>query len=103
MDAVTVCGGGLRKMTRKRYIKLLMGKHELSRDEARARAARFVSTKNKFDVCNKISKAIGGKSRIGTISYAEVWDDDVQIYTWVKKRALEIEFEEKFKQWKTSR
>lgn len=90
-------------MTRKKYIKLLMGKLELSRNEARARAAGFVSTKNKVDVCNKISKAIGEKSRIGTISYTESWDDDVQIYTWVKKRALEIEFEEKFKSWKTSR
>lgn len=90
-------------MTRKRYIKLLMGKLELSRNEARARAAGFVSIKNKLDACDKISKAIGEKMRIGTISYAEAWDDDVQSYTWVKKRALEIELEEKFKSWKTSR
>ena len=90
-------------MTRKRYIKLLMGKLELSRNEARDRAARFVSIKNQLDACDKVSKAIGGKMRIGTISYAETWDADVQSYTWVKKRALEIEFEEKFKQWKTSR
>lgn len=90
-------------MTRKRYIKLLMGKLELSRDEARDRAAGFVCTKNELDACNKNSKALGEKTRMGTISYAESWDDDVQIYTWIKKRALEIEFEEKFKQWKTSR
>ena len=90
-------------MTRKRYIKLLMGKLELSRNEARRRAARFVSIKNKLDACDKVSKAIGGEMRIGTISYAEAWDIDVQVYTWVKKRALEIEFEEKFKSWKTSR
>lgn len=90
-------------MTRKRYIKLLMGKLELSRNEARRRAARFVSIKNKLDACEKNSKALGKKMRIGTISYAEAWDDDVQSYTWVKKRALEIEFEEKFKSWKTSR
>ena len=43
------------------------------------------------------------KTRIGTISYAEAWYNDVQSYTWVKKRALEIELEEKFKSWKTSR
>ena len=90
-------------MTRKKYIKLLMGKLELSRNEARDRAARVVCTKNKCDASNKISKVIGGKTRIGTISYAEAWDNDVQSYTWVKKRALEIEFEEKFKQWKTLR
>lgn len=90
-------------MTRKRYIKLLMGKHELSRNEARARAARFVSIKNKLDACDKISKALGKKTRLGTVSYAEAWDDDVQIYTWVKRRVLEIELEEKFKSWKTSR
>lgn len=90
-------------MTRKRYIKLLMGKLELSRNEARDRAARFVSINNKLDAFDKVSKAIGGEIRIGTFSYAEAWDIDVQVYTWVKKRALEIEFEEKFKQWKTSR
>lgn len=90
-------------MTKKRFIKLLMGKLELSRNDARDRAAGFVYNKNKFDACDKISKAIGGKTRIGTISYAEAWDNDVQSYTWVKKRASEIEFEEKFKQWKTSR
>lgn len=90
-------------MTRKRYIKLLMGKLELSRNEARDRAAGVVCTKNKLDACDKVSKAIGGEMRIGTISYAEAWDIDVQVYTWVKKRALEIEFEEKFKSWKTLR
>ena len=84
-------------MTKKRFIKLLMGKLELSRNEARDRAARFVYNKNKFDACDKVSKAIGEKTRIGTISYAEAWDNDVQSYTWVKKRALEIELEEKFK------
>ena len=36
-------------MTRKRYIKLLMGKLELSRNEARDRAARIVSIKNELD------------------------------------------------------
>lgn len=90
-------------MTRKKYIKLLMGKLELSRNEARGRAASVVYTKRQLDESNKTSKALGEKTRIGTISYAESWDDDVQIYTWVKKRALEIEFEEKFKSWKTSR
>ena len=90
-------------MTRKRYIKLLMGKLDLSRNEARDRAASVVYIKRRIDESNKASKMLGGKTRIGTISYAEAWDDDVQIYTWVKKRALEIEFEEKFKQWKTSR
>lgn len=90
-------------MTRKRYIKLLMGKLELSHDEARARAARVVCAKNKFDASDKTLKALGKKTRIGTISYAEAWDNDVQSYTWVKKRASEIEFEEKFEQWKTSR
>lgn len=90
-------------MTRKKYIKLLMGKLELSRNEARDRAASVVYTKRQLDESNKTSKALGEKTRIGTISYAESWDDDVQIYTWVKKRALEIEFEEKFKSWKTSR
>lgn len=84
-------------MTRKKYIKLLMGKLDLSRNEARDRAARFVSLKNIFDAWDKISKATGGKMRIGTISYAEAWDNDVQSYIWVKKRALEIELEEKFK------
>lgn len=90
-------------MTRKKYIKLLMGKLELSRNKARARAAGVVCAKNKLDACDKNSKALGKKTRLGTVSYAEAWDDDVQIYIWVKKRALEIELEEKFKQWKTSR
>ena len=90
-------------MTRKRYIKLLMGKLELSRNEARDRAARVVCTKNKFDASDKTLKALGKKTRLGTVSYAEAWDDDVQSYTWVKKRALEIKLEEKFKPWKTSR
>lgn len=90
-------------MTRKRYIKLLMGKLELSRNKARERAASVVYTKRRLDESNKTSKALGKKTRAGTLSYAEAWDDDVQIYTWVKKRALEIEFEEKFKLWKTSR
>lgn len=90
-------------MTRKKYIKLLMGKLELSRNEARERAAGVVYTKRQLDESNKTSKALGEKTRIGPISYAEAWDDDVQIYTWVKKRALEIEFEEKFKSWKTLR
>ena len=90
-------------MTRKRYIKLLMGKLELSRNEARDRAARIVSIKNELDACEKNSKALGEKTRIGTISYAEAWYNDVQSYTWVKKRALEIQSEEKFKSWKTSR
>jgi hypothetical protein len=90
-------------MTRKRYIKLLMGKLELSRNEARDRAARVVCTKNKFDASDKTLKALGKKTRLGTVSYAEAWDDDVQSYTWVKKRALEIKLEEKFKSWKTSR
>lgn len=90
-------------MTRKKYIKLLMGKLELSRNEARERAANVVYTKRQLEESNKTSKALGEKTRVGTISYAEAWDDDVQIYTWVKKRALEIEFEEKFKSWKTLR
>ena len=90
-------------MTRKRYIKLLMGKLELSRDKARDGAASVVYIKSRIDESNKASKMLGGKTRIGTISYAEAWDNDVQSYTWVKKRALEIEFEEKFKSWKTSR
>lgn len=60
-------------MTRKKYIKLLMGKLELSRNEARDRAARVVCTKNKLDACEKNSKALGKKMRIGTISYAEAW------------------------------
>ena len=84
-------------MTRKRYIKLLMGKLELSRNEARDRAARVVYIKGRIDESNKTSKMLGGKTRIGTISYAEAWNNDVQSYTWVKKRALEIELEEKFK------
>ena len=91
------------KRDKKRFIKRLMVELDLSRNEARDRAARVVCTKNKFDACDKTSKALGEKTRAGTISYAEAWDDDVQIYTWVKKRALEIEFEEKFKSWKTLR
>lgn len=90
-------------MTRKRYIKLLMGKHELSRNRARDRAAMIVDIKNKVDVCNKNAKAHGENARTRTFSYAEAWEDDDQIYTWVKRRALEIEFEEKFKSWKTSK
>ena len=66
-------------MTRKKYIKLLMGKLELSRNEARERAAEVVCTKNELDASNKNSKALGEKTRIGTISYAESWDDDVQV------------------------
>lgn len=90
-------------MTRKRYIKLLMGKLELSRNEARDRAAEVVCTKNKLDASDKNSKALGKKTRIGTLSYAEAWDAEVQAYTWVKTRALELILEEKFKLWKTSR
>lgn len=48
-------------MTRKRYIKLLMGKLELSRNEARDRAARVVCAKNKFDARDKTLKALGEK------------------------------------------
>lgn len=84
-------------MTRKRYIKLLMGKLELSCDKAREGAASVVYTKRRIDESNKTSKMLGGKTRIRTISYAEAWDNDVQSYIWVKKRALEIELEEKFK------
>ena len=40
-------------MRRKRYIKLLMGKLELSRNEAREGAAEVVCTKNKLDASNK--------------------------------------------------
>lgn len=72
-------------MTRKKYIKLLMGKLELSRNEARDSAASVVYIKSRIDESNKISKMLGEKTRIGTISYAESWDDDVQSYTWVKK------------------
>ena len=72
-------------MTRKRYIKLLMGKLELSRDEARDSAASVVYIKRRIDESNKTSKVLGKKTRIGTISYAESWDNDVQSYTWVKK------------------
>ena len=49
-------------MTRKKYIKLLMGKLELSRNEARDRAARIVSIKNELDACEKNSKALGKKN-----------------------------------------
>jgi hypothetical protein len=80
-----------------------MGKLELSRNEARERAASVVYTKRQLDESNKTSKALGKKTRLGTISYAEAWDAEVQAYIWVKKRALEIEFKEKFKLWKTSR
>lgn len=90
-------------MRRKRYIKLLMGKLELSRDEAREGAAEVVCTKNKLDASNKNSKALGEKTRAGTLTYAEVWDAEMQAYIWDKKRALEIELKEKFKPWKTSR
>ena len=64
-------------MTRKKYIKLLMGKLELSRDEARDRAAKVVCIKNKLDASDKNSKALGEKKRMGTFSYAEAWDDMV--------------------------
>lgn len=90
-------------MTRKRYIKLLMGKLELSRNEARDRAASVVYTKRRIDESNKTSKVLGEKKRAGTLTYAEAWDAEMQAYIWVKKRALEIEFEEKFKSWKTLR
>ncbi len=58
-------------MTRKRYIKLLMGKLELSRNETRERAANVVYTKRQLEESNKTSKALGEKTRVGTISYAE--------------------------------
>lgn len=75
-------------MTRKRYIKLLMGKLELSRDKARDGAASVVYIKRRIDESNKTSKMLGVKTRIGTISYAEAWYNDVQSYTWAKLKSL---------------
>lgn len=76
------------KRDKKRFIKLLMGKLELSRNEARDRAARVVCTKNKFGARDKTLKALGEKKRIGTISYAEAWCNDVQSYTWIKLKSV---------------
>lgn len=75
-------------MTRKRYIKLLMGKLELSRDKARDGAASVVYIKRRIDESNKTSKMLGVKTRIGTISYAEAWYNDVQSYTWAKLKSV---------------
>lgn len=75
-------------MTRKRYIKLLMDKLELSRDKARDGAASVVYIKRRIDESNKTSKMLGGKTRIGTISYAEAWCNDVQSYTWIKLKSV---------------
>lgn len=75
-------------MTRKRYIKLLMGKLELSHDKARDGAASVVYIKRRIDESNKTSKMLGVKTRIGTISYAEAWYNDVQSYTWAKLKSV---------------
>lgn len=75
-------------MTKKRFIKLLMGKLELSRNEARDGAASVVYIKRRIDESNKTSKMLGVKTRIGTISYAEAWYNDVQSYTWAKLKSV---------------
>ena len=75
-------------MTKKRYIKLLMGKLELSRDKARDGAASVIYIKSRIDESNKISKMLSEKTRIGTISYAEAWQNDVQSCTWSKLKSV---------------
>lgn len=56
-------------MTRKRYIKLLMGKLDLSRNEARENARAVMRTKAYADQSNHRTKYWGGNARRPQISY----------------------------------
>lgn len=90
-------------MTRKRYIKLLMGKLDLSRNEARDRVARWQETKKQLDDFNHDAKKRGEKTVFWDTSYKAAYDKDVQCYIFVQKSVLEIKLEEKFELWKTLR
>lgn len=93
----------MRVMTRKRYIKLLMGKLDLSRNEARDRVARWQATTKQLDDFNHDAKKRGEKTVLWDTSYKAAYDRDVWCYIYVQKSILELILEEKFKSWKTSR
>ena len=75
-------------MTRKRYIKLLMGCQGYSRNEARREAHAVTRHKALIDKNNHKIKSFGGDARIPQASYKENYDCDVMLGG--KKRIEEL-------------
>lgn len=61
-------------MTRKRYIKLLMGRQGYSRNEARREARAEARYKALVDKNNQKIKSFGGDARRPQVSYKESYD-----------------------------
>lgn len=61
-------------MTRKRYIKLLMGRQGYSRNEARREARTVARHKALVDKNNQKIKSFGGDARRPQVSYNECYD-----------------------------
>lgn len=66
-------------MTRKRYIKLLMGRQGYSRNEARQEACTVTRHKALVDKNNHKIKSFGGDARRPQASYKESYDCDVKL------------------------
>lgn len=66
-------------MTRKRYIKLLMGRQGYSRNEARRKARTVTRHKALADEDNHKSKSLGSLARRPQASYKEHYDCDVKL------------------------
>lgn len=61
-------------MTRKRYIKLLMGRQGYSRNEARRDARTVARRKALVDKNNQKIKSFGGAARRPQVGYKECYD-----------------------------
>lgn len=66
-------------MTRKRYIKLLMGRQGYSRNEARRDARTVARYKALVDKNNHKIKSFGGTARRPQASYKEYYDCNVKL------------------------
>lgn len=75
-------------MTRKRYIKLLMGRQGYSRNEARQEARTVTRHKTLVDKNNHKIKSFGGTARRPQASYKEYYDCVVMLGG--KKRIEEL-------------
>lgn len=75
-------------MTRKRYIKLLMGCQGYSRNEARREARTVAGHKALVDKNNQKIKSFGGTARRPQVSYKENYDCVVMLGG--KKRIEEL-------------
>ena len=75
-------------MTRKRYIKLLMGRQGYSRNEARRDARTVARRKALVDKNNQKIKSFGGAARRPQASYKEYYDCVVMLGG--KKRIEEL-------------